>query len=290
MTNTDQSFDHLDVVNSVLSLAYNLESYPNHLYKAGYSISRIEPQFNVNGGATPDMLFISDRRGLFAECKGGEYHIGESLGNYDQITTRHLVEKGIDIPTEFIEIDVGIFGKENLEILKEKLQEEGITYPQVVMNKVIQKLYGDDFKDSKLQKLFAEPVKIKGNPMMVLRLTEDSPLEKIAPYIFQVLTARSISGTVVFTTRELTEEVMGEIWEKLDNKLKKTLSNKVGFFLRFCKKKYLRSYLSKRGDIWKIQIKDHWKSRKKFSKDFQRVVENLPQRTLFDFGVEIGKQ
>ena len=45
-----ESFDLLDVMNSVLSLAYNLESYPHHLYKAGYSISRIEPRFNVDGG------------------------------------------------------------------------------------------------------------------------------------------------------------------------------------------------------------------------------------------------
>jgi hypothetical protein len=42
MMNMEASFDHLDVINSVLSLAYNLKSYPNHLYMAGYRISRIE--------------------------------------------------------------------------------------------------------------------------------------------------------------------------------------------------------------------------------------------------------
>ena len=99
MTNTESSFDHLDVINSVLSLAYNLESYPNHLYRAGYRISRIEPRFNVNGTLNPDILFMSDKRGLFCECKSGGYYTGQNTELYQRITTRHLVEKGIDIPT-----------------------------------------------------------------------------------------------------------------------------------------------------------------------------------------------
>ncbi len=82
MTNMEASFDHLDVINSVLSLAYNLKSYPNHLHRAGYKISRIEPRFNVSGiGAlNPDILFMSDERGLFCECKSGEYYTNKSIG------------------------------------------------------------------------------------------------------------------------------------------------------------------------------------------------------------------
>ena len=200
MTKLEKSFDHLDILNSVLSLAYNLESYPNHLYKAGYFISRIEPKFSINGGLNPDILFMSNERGLFAECKGGEHYTGENLGRYSQITARHLVEKGIDIPTEDVEIDVGIFGKGNLEKLKEKLEDKGITYPQVIMNGIIQKKYGNNFRDPILQKLFAEPVKIKGKPLAILKFTDDSSLKKIAPYISQTLIARSASGRVEFTT------------------------------------------------------------------------------------------
>ena len=113
MANTESSFDHLDVINSVLSLAYNLESYPNHLHRAGYRISRIEPRFNISGiGAlNPDILFMSDERGLFCECKSGKYYTGQNLKLYQGITTRHLIEKGIDIPAENLELDVGIFGR-----------------------------------------------------------------------------------------------------------------------------------------------------------------------------------
>ena len=100
MTNTEASFDHLGVINSVLSLAYNLKSYPNHLHRAGYKISGIEPRFNVSGiGAlNPDILFMSDECGLFCECKSGEYYTGQNLKLYQGITIRHFVEKGIDIP------------------------------------------------------------------------------------------------------------------------------------------------------------------------------------------------
>jgi hypothetical protein len=82
MMNMEASFDHLDVINSVLSLAYNLESYPNHLYRAGYRISRIEPRFKVSGIGTPnpDILFMSDEWGLFCECKSGEYYTNKSSG------------------------------------------------------------------------------------------------------------------------------------------------------------------------------------------------------------------
>ena len=281
----ERSFDHLDIMNSVLSLAYNVESYPNHLYEAGYSISRIEPKLSVNGGLNPDILFMSGTRGLFAECKGGEHYTGKNLGEYDRVTTRHLVEKGIDIPDETVILDVGIFGKENLEALKEKLRDDGITYPQVIMNRTIQKKYGNDFKDPILQRLFAEPIEIKGNPLAILRFTEDSPFRKVAPFIFQALMARSVSGNVEFTTRELTEEVIGEIWWNLDRELQKTLSNKVGFFLRRCKNENLKHYLSKKDDKWRIKVKDHWKSRRKFSDDCRRMESNLNQKMLFDWDV-----
>lgn len=248
MTNMGCSFDHVDIMNSVLSLAYNLESYPNHLYVAGYSISRIEPRFAVNGGVNPDILFISGGRGLFAECKGGEYYTGENLRRYNSIHARHLIEKGIDIPTDPIELDVGIFGRE-----------------------------------AKLQELFAERVEIKGSPLIILKFSENSPLKKIAPHIFQALLARSVSGKVEFTTRELTEEVMGDIWENLDGQLKKTLSNKVGQFLRRCRNEHLRPYLSKREEIWRVKVKDYWKSRKRFSEDCQGMIRNLDQTSLYDF-------
>ncbi|MBU4076955.1 MAG: hypothetical protein KKI06_09660, partial [Euryarchaeota archaeon] len=87
---TEASFDHLDVINSVLSLAFNLESYPNHLYKAGYHISRIEPQFNVNGTLNPDIFFISDERGLFCECKSHE--LKDYLSNREDAWTIEINE------------------------------------------------------------------------------------------------------------------------------------------------------------------------------------------------------
>jgi len=145
--------------------------------------------------------------------------------------------------------------KENLESLKEKLKDEGITYPQVIMHTV-----------------------------HILKFSEDSSLNRIAPYIFQTLTARSASGRTEFTTRELTEELLGEIWNNLDRELRKRLSNKVRKLLRFCKRNHIQPYLSKKEDIWTIKINDHWKSRNRFREDFQEVVKSLDQRTLFDFG------
>lgn len=79
MTNLEGSSEHLFLVNSVLSLSYNLESYPNLLHKAGYKIVSIEPQFKINGSANPDLIFMSEENVLIAECKGGEYYIGTNL-------------------------------------------------------------------------------------------------------------------------------------------------------------------------------------------------------------------
>ncbi|MFA4957019.1 MAG: hypothetical protein WC556_08630 [Candidatus Methanoperedens sp.] len=283
---TEVSFDHLDVINSVLSLAFNLESYPNHLYKAGYHISRIEPQFNVNGTLNPDIFFISDERGLFCECKSDEYFIGNNLKQYQKITIRNLVEKGIDVPKEEMEFDVGIFGKENIESLKDRLAEKGITYPQVVIDEFIQKRYGDDFKDPVLRELFSEPVKINSKPLLIIKFVEDSPFKKIAPFIFNTLMSRSVSRRTTFTSRELTEESLGEIWDHLDKDLQKSLNGKIRRFLKHCKSHELNDYLSNREDVWIIEINEHWKSRKKFSDDCNRLMGNLSQKILFDFGFE----
>lgn len=274
------------MINSVLSLAFNLESYPNHLYKAGYHISRIEPQFNVNGTLNPDIFFISDERGLFCECKSGEFFIGNNLKQYDKITIRNLVEKGIDVPKESMEFDVAIFGKENIESLKDRLAEKGITYPQVVIDEFIQKRYGDDFKDPVLHKLFNEPVKINSKPLLILKFVEDSSFKKIAPFIFNTLMARSVSKQIAFTSRELTEESLGEIWDNLDRDLQKSLNGKVKKFLRHCRIRGLGEYLSNREDIWTIEINDRWNSRKKFSNDCSRLIQKLDQKELWDFGFE----
>ncbi len=279
MTNMETSFDHLDVINSVLSLAFNLESYPNHLYKAGYHISRIEPRFEVN----PDIFFISDERGLFCECKSGEVFIGNNLKLYHNITTRNLVEKGIDIPKENMEFDVGIFGKKNLESLKDRLKKKGITYPQVIIDEFIQKRFGDDFKDPVLQELFSEPIKIKRKPLVILKFSKDSSFKKIAPFIFNTLMAKSVSKRITFTSRELTEESLGDIWDNLDKDLQKSLNGKIKKFLKHCKTHELRDYLSNREDVWTVEINEHWKSRKKFSDDCTHLMENLDQRTLWDF-------
>jgi hypothetical protein len=284
VTSTANSFDHLYLMNSVLSLAYNLESYPNHLFKAGYQIKRIEPKIKAEGILSPDIFFVSNISGLFAECKTGNYQIGTNLKNYQRISARHLVEKGIDVPSEDLALDVAIFGYDNINSLKDKLLNEGIDYPQVTINKYVHKKYGRDFKDSELQKLFIEPVEIKGKPLIILKFDQHSPKEKIAPFVFQSLMARSVSSRETFTTREFTEELIGELWNSIDGKLQTTLSNKVGSLLSFCRsQRELRPYLFKRENIWTIRIKDHWKSKKKFSEDCERVMGKLDQLTLVDF-------
>lgn len=284
MTSTVDSFDHLYLMNSVLSLAYNLESYPNHLFKAGYQIKRIEPKIKVEGTLSPDIFFVSNTRGLFAECKTGNYQIGSNLKNYQRISARHLVEKGIDVPSEDLDLDVGIFGYDNINSLKDKLLNEGIDYPQVTIDKYIHKKYGRDFKDSELQTLFNEPVEIKGKPLIILKFDQDSPKEKIAPFVFQSLMARSVNSRETFTTREFTEELIGEVWDSIDGKLQTALSSKVGSLLSFCKsQRELRPYLFKRENIWTIRIKDHWKSKKKFGEDCEKVMGKLNQWTLIDF-------
>ena len=283
MTNTDQSFDHLDIINAVLGLAYDLESYPNHLFKAGYKVSRIEPVIGVPDSINPDILFMSDNMGLFAECKGGKFKIGGNLRRYDSIQVRHLIEKGIDIPSESLELDVGIFGLDNLMHLNDQLSKEGIDYPQVILDGTVEQINGRPFKDQTLKKLFLEPVEIKSHAPLILKFTDSSPTKRIAPFVFNTLMSRSITGRNKFKVRDLTEEVMDDIWDNLDKNLQKTLVDKMKSFLRRCQRKQLKSYLHNNDDIWNVTITDHWKSRKKFSDDCNKFIHGLDQKELFDF-------
>jgi len=283
LTNTDQSFDHLDIINAVLGLAYNFESYPNHLFKAGYKLSRIEPIIGIPDSINPDILFMSENMGLFAECKGGKIKIGSNLRRYDSIQVRHLIEKGIDIPTESLELDVGIFGRDNLIHLKEQLTEKGIDYPQVILDKTVEQIHGRSFKDPKLNALFSESVEIKSKAPLILKFTHSSPVKKIAPFIFTTLMSRLITGRNKFKVRDLTEEVMGDIWDNLDKSLQNTLVDKMKKFLRQCKTKQLTNYLKNSDDVWSVDIPDHWKSRKKFSDDCNRFIRELDQKDLFYF-------
>jgi hypothetical protein len=248
VTNLEGSSEHLFLVNSVLSLSYNLESYPNLLHKAGYKIVSIEPQFKINGSANPDLIFMSEENVLIAECKGGEYYIGTNLPRYEEIDVQHLVEKGIDIPSREIQIDVGVFGGNNFEILIQRLKENGITYPQVKIDTVIQKISGDDFKDSELIGLFSDAVRIEGKPLHIIKFSTNSLHEDIAPYIIQALMARSIKGSPSFTTRDLTREIFEDIWDSFDTKYQTSLCKKVGAILKMAKNNQLNTYLKKSGE------------------------------------------
>lgn len=248
-------------------------------------MASIEPQFNINGSANPDLLFMSNENALIAECKTGEYYTGSNLKRYGEINVRHLVEKGIDIPSRNIQIDIGVFAGENLELLTQRLSENEITYPQVKIDEVIQKIAGNDFKDPELINLFSDPVEIQGRPLQILKFSANSSREDIAPHVFQAIVARSINGSSTFTARDLAREIFEEIWDSLDSKFQTALCEKVRDILRFAKKDQLKPYLRNEGQNWSVKIRDHWKSRKRFAKDCQKVLENFPQKTLFDYGI-----
>ena len=221
--------------------------------------------------------------GLFAECKSGEYKIGANLSRYDSIQLRHLIEKGIDVSDENMGLDVGIFGKDNLIKLNHKLLEEGIDYSQVILSNEIRKINGRSFKDPLLETLFSDSVVIKSKPPLMLKFTEGSSFKRIAPFVFNTLMSRSLSGKTRFSVHEITAEVIGEIWEKLDKDLKKSMVKKMKLFLNRCKRKDLKDYLQNNKDLWDITIGDHWKTRKKFSDDCNRLINSLNQKELFDF-------
>lgn len=118
---------------------------------------------------------------------------------------------------------------------------------------------------------------------VILKFTDSSPTKRIAPFVFTTLMSRSITGRNKFKVRDLTEEVMDDIWDNLDKNLQKTLVDKMKSFLRRCQRKQLKSYLHNNDDIWNVTITDHWKSRKKFSDDCNKFIHELDQKELFDF-------
>ena len=288
------SSNHLALMNSVLSLAYNMESYPNHLFTAGYRPSRIEPIIKVRllgdkiekgeRKLNPDIFFISGDRGLFAECKSGERLPGQNLKNYDQIAARHLIKKGIDIPNDNLELDVAIFANDNIEVIKDTFAREGIDYPQIKITEYIGKKYGKDFKDEKLRDLFNRSIELTSKPLLILKFDENSTLEEIAPFVFNTLMSRLVEGKVDFTTREFTEDVIGDIWSSFDQEFQRSLNNKVKSILNYCKiQREFKHFLMKKGEIWTINVKPHWKSRIKFCQNCEKMMRKLRQSRLTDF-------
>ncbi|MDF0593338.1 hypothetical protein P0O24_07060 [Methanotrichaceae archaeon M04Ac] len=293
--------DHREMMNAVLGLAYNLRSYPNHLHKAGYRISRIEPRFKLNVSQTlnPDIIFMSNDHVLIAECKSAAIKSGKNIKNYGNITERHLSEKGIDIIAENPLFDVAIFGNSNIKTLTYILKKNGVSYPQVEIDKIIQKKFGNAFKDTDLESLFSKAVIIKGKPPNIIKFDNNSTPEDIAPYVIQDLMQRVELKRTVFKTRDLAKEIFEAAWDDLDETFKDELRKKIDKFLRtYCKtttnkigKKSRRrkvkkmpkldKYLSKNDDIWTINVKDHWKSKDAFRKDcieLMKYIKRSPAR------------
>lgn len=278
------SINHLDLVNAVIGLTYNLQSYPNHFYKTGYHIAMIEPSFKVNGELKPDLLLMAVERGLLVECKTGNMGTGKNTKNYSNIGMMDVATKGIDIPSEKLELDVAIFGKNNIDKLKDKLKSEGIEYPQVILDGYIEKVAGNSFKDPQLEEQFTTKQSIDGHCPLTLKFSDESTKKLIAAEVIKIFMSRCISGQKEFTSKELTKEMVGEIWDKLDSELQKTLNHKVSKVLAACwGNKEFKTYFKKTDGKYSIEVNDNWKSRRKFSIECNKFIKNLDQKTLLDF-------
>ena len=266
-----------------------------HLHKAGYKISRIEPKFKLDVSQTlnPDIVFMSSDFVLIAECKSAAINAGINIKKYSMLTGRHLSEKGIDLIAEHPIFDVVIFGNNNINILTRILEKDGVSYPQVEIDKKIQKKFGDAFKDTNLDSMFGKAVNIKGKPLNIIKFDNNSTPEDIAPYVIQDLMQRVELNRTVFKTRDLAKDIFGDAWDDLDETFKAELSRKINKFLRnYCKTPRnkigvkrrrrkvrklprLDKYLSKNNDVWTINVKDHWKSKDAFQKDCNELMKYI---------------
>lgn len=207
----------------------------------------------------PDLVIVSSPQNncILFESKSGNNIENSQAERYKKIKPRDVVSKlFVDVVGgQEPSVDVSyLCFSESTQAITTQLNALSATFPVLEMAPNVLRVAANQFSVSKINGDLSKGIAIERNkiPMGYFPFDENSSDSEVAPLIMQTLVSFARQNKPHFKSDEITQDIVGSLWEHFGGGLKKKLVNKVKSILGKAQVRELRGFLSKNGLYWSL--------------------------------------
>lgn len=255
------SSKNLELLNAIIAMCRSDSKWPHYFFDLGYGVKWIEQPFTCSTGEklVPDLVMVSSPQNncILFESKSGNNIENSQAERYKKIKPRDVVSKlFVDVVGgQEPSVDVSyLCFSESTQAITTQLNALSATFPVLEMAPNVLRVAANQFSVSKINDDLSKGIAIERNkiPMGYFSFDENSSDSEIAPLIMQTLVSFARQNKPHFKSDEITQDIVGSLWEHFGAGLRKNLVNKVKSILGKAQVRELRGFLSKNGPYWSL--------------------------------------
>jgi len=221
----------------------------------------IEQPFSCTTGdkVVPDLVITSNMQNhcILFESKSGNNIEDSQARRYMQVQPKDVVTKLFVDTTggKYPLIDVSyLCFSESTQTILTQLQALSAVFPILEASPVLLRLAANKFGIQKLNDDLSSGIPIDANkiPMGYYPFDESSSDSEVAPMVMQTVVSFSRQNKPHFSSEEITQDVVGSLWEHFGIQKKKELTDKVSSILGKAQVRELHGFLKKKGQYWSL--------------------------------------
>jgi hypothetical protein len=235
--------------------------WPHYLYDLDYGVKWIEYPFTCDTGEklVPDLVIVSNAQNncILFESKSGNNIDNDQAERYKKVKPIDVVSKlFVDVVRgQKPSVDVSyLCFSESTHTIVAQLDALSLAFPILEVAPNVLRLVANQFTVPRINNDLTKGIAIdRGKiPMGYLPFDEDSSDSEIAPLIMQTLVSFARQNKPHFESDEITQDIVGSLWEHFGAGLKRKLVNKVKLILGKAQVRELRGFLKKKGQYWSL--------------------------------------
>lgn len=255
------SSKNLKLLNAVIAMCRSDSKWPHYFFDLGYGVKWIEQPFTCTTGEklVPDLVIVSNAENhcILFEGKSGNNIENEQAQRYMQVKPKDVVSKlFIDVvrgQQPMTDVSYLCFSESTPAIVAQ-LKALAATFPVLEIGASLFRLAENEFSVPRINKDLSTGIAIDMNkiPMGYLPFDENSSDSEVAPLIMQTVVSFARQNKPHFGSEEITQDVVGSLWEHYGMVKKKQLINKANSILGKAQVSELNGFLKKQGPYWSL--------------------------------------
>ena len=255
------SSKNLKLINAIIAMCRSDSKWPHYFYDMAYGVKWIEYPFTCSTGETlvPDLVIVSNAQNncILFESKSGSNIENAQAERYKKVRPDDVVSKlFVDVvggQKPSIDVTYLCFSESTPAIVLQ-LDALSAAFPVLEMAPDILRLAANSFSVSKITNDLSKGIAIDRNkiPMGYFPFDEDSSDSEVAPLVVQTLVSFASQNKPHFKSEEITQDIIGSLWEHFGRQKKKQLVDKVKAILGKAKIRELHGFLERRGEHWSL--------------------------------------
>lgn len=255
------SSKNLELLNAIIAMCRSDSRWPHYFFDLGYGVKWIEQPFTCGTGQklVPDLVIVSSMQNnctLF-ESKSGSNIEDRQAERYKKVKPKDIVSKlFVDvIGGQEPSVDVTyLCFSESTHAIVAQLNALSAAFPVLEMTPNVLQLAANRFSVTKINDDLSKGIAIDRNriPMGYFPFDENSSDSEVAPFIMQTLVSFAKQNKPHFRGEEITQDIVGSLWEHYGAALRRKLVNKVKSILGKAQVTELRGFLKRKGPYWSL--------------------------------------